>query len=120
MFFISFSVTAFSEAADLCAMFRITVANGELKLLKSKVIKCFFYSLDLVFVFVSFGSENRIFFSFFHLYFVATIRFEHFRNSTFPHVFLFEIHHFLPNIFKHSKSQVEKSENTVQLYCFLM
>lgn len=45
--FICFSVTAFSEAADLCGMFRITVANGELKLLKSKVIKCCFLFFGL-------------------------------------------------------------------------
>lgn len=38
----------------------------------------FFYSLDLVFVFVSFGSENSILFLFFHLYCVATIHFESF------------------------------------------
>lgn len=49
-----------------------------------------FYALDLVFVFVSFSSENSILFSFFHLYCVATICFECLRNSMCPHIFLFK------------------------------
>lgn len=119
--FICFSVTAFSETADLCGMFRITVANGELKLLKSKVIKCCFFILWSWCLFLSLLAVKTAFsFHFSHLYCVATIRFECFRKSTFPHVFLFEIHHFVPNIYKNSQSRVEKSENTIQLYCFLM
>lgn len=53
-----------------------------------------FYSLDLVFVLVSFSSENSILVSFFHLYCVATICFD-----MCPHIFSFQKSSFLYQIF---------------------
>lgn len=56
--FLCLDVTAFPGAADLCAAFTITVANGEMNLF-------IFYSLDLLFCFACFDIENSIFYLYF-------------------------------------------------------
>lgn len=74
-------------AAELCAVFTITVANGEMNLFFYYFI---FYSLDLLFGLACFDSENSIFYFYFYFFSICKVWPPSILNaSESPHVCIF-------------------------------